>query len=88
MLPLTGCQGLFLFKDRRFLTGQHYDYIFPESVRVSPQGKQNLFARMSEDGVRKSSNPLVSMTAGAIAGGIECIAGPLTLHEIVAFCRC
>lgn len=29
---------------------------------------------MSEDGVKKSSNPLVSMTAGCIAGGIECIA--------------
>jgi hypothetical protein len=30
---------------------------------------------MSEDGVRKSSNPLVSMTAGSIAGGIECVTG-------------
>jgi len=28
---------------------------------------------MSEDGVRKSSNPLVSMTAGSIAGAIECV---------------
>jgi solute carrier family 25 citrate transporter 1 len=28
---------------------------------------------MSEDGVRKSANPMVSLTAGAIAGGIECI---------------
>eukprot|EP01035_Chromulina_nebulosa_P019397 gene19397-25270_t len=28
---------------------------------------------MSEDGVRKSSNPLVSMTAGCIAGAIECV---------------
>lgn len=29
---------------------------------------------MSEDGVKKSTNPWVSLTAGAIAGGIECIA--------------
>ncbi len=29
---------------------------------------------MSEDGVRKSSNPWVSVTAGCIAGGIECVA--------------
>lgn len=29
---------------------------------------------MSEDGVKKSSNPLVSITAGCIAGGIECLA--------------
>eukprot|EP00597_Dinobryon_sp_UTEXLB2267_P011111 CAMPEP_0170102922 /NCGR_PEP_ID=MMETSP0020_2-20130122/3175_1 /TAXON_ID=98059 /ORGANISM="Dinobryon sp., Strain UTEXLB2267" /LENGTH=298 /DNA_ID=CAMNT_0010326367 /DNA_START=107 /DNA_END=1003 /DNA_ORIENTATION=+ len=29
---------------------------------------------MSEDGVKKSSNPWVSMTAGTIAGGIECVA--------------
>lgn len=29
---------------------------------------------MSEDGVRKSSNPWVSLTAGCIAGAIECIA--------------
>lgn len=29
---------------------------------------------MSEDGVKKSSNPWVSVTAGCIAGGIECVA--------------
>ena len=29
---------------------------------------------MSEDGVKKSSNPWVSLTTGCIAGGIECIA--------------
>lgn len=29
---------------------------------------------MSEDGVKKSSNPWVSLTAGCIAGGIECLA--------------
>jgi len=29
---------------------------------------------MSEDGVKKSSNPLVALTAGSIAGGIECVA--------------
>ncbi len=28
---------------------------------------------MSEDGVKKSSNPWVSVTAGCIAGGVECI---------------
>eukprot|EP01036_Dinobryon_divergens_P024915 gene24915-33408_t len=28
---------------------------------------------MSEDGVKKHSNPLISMTAGTIAGGVECI---------------
>jgi hypothetical protein len=28
---------------------------------------------MSEDGVKKSSNPLVSLTAGCIAGAIECV---------------
>lgn len=28
---------------------------------------------MSEDGVKKSSNPWVSVTAGCIAGGIECV---------------
>jgi solute carrier family 25 citrate transporter 1 len=28
---------------------------------------------MSEDGGKKSSNPLVSLTAGCIAGGIECV---------------
>lgn len=29
---------------------------------------------MSEDGVKKSSNPWVSVTAGCIAGAIECLA--------------
>jgi solute carrier family 25 citrate transporter 1 len=29
---------------------------------------------MSEDGVKKSANPLVSLTSGCIAGGIECVA--------------
>lgn len=29
---------------------------------------------MSEDGVTKSSHPLVALSAGCIAGGIECIA--------------
>eukprot|EP01038_Epipyxis_sp_PR26KG_P011864 gene11864-15876_t len=29
---------------------------------------------MSEDGVRKSSNPMVSLVTGCIAGGIECVA--------------
>jgi len=28
---------------------------------------------MSEDGVRKSSNPIVSLVAGSIAGAVECI---------------
>lgn len=28
---------------------------------------------MSEDGVKKSSNPWVSVTAGCIAGGVECV---------------
>eukprot|EP01036_Dinobryon_divergens_P046610 gene46610-62341_t len=29
---------------------------------------------MSEDGVKKSSNPMVALTTGCIAGGIEAIA--------------
>lgn len=29
---------------------------------------------MSEDGVKKSSNPMVSLTAGCIAGAVECVA--------------
>jgi solute carrier family 25 citrate transporter 1 len=28
---------------------------------------------MSDDGVKKSSNPFVALSAGCIAGGIECL---------------
>lgn len=30
---------------------------------------------MSEDGVKKSSNPWVSLTAGCIAGAVEAVSG-------------
>jgi len=32
---------------------------------------------MSEDGVKKSSNPWVALTTGCISGGIEAVSGAL-----------